>query len=182
MSRFVRSVALGVLVAVAACGGDTSDGAENSQVDELLVAAEAAGSDQQVAIMEDGVVTDEELLDAVLAARSCVADLGMSVSSISRQWDGDLSYSFSASDDGLVAAADRCQEDHAVLVQQAYNLLNPANIAPVVSRFNACTGELGLEPISAESRDDLRRVAQQSEDEAVLECYTAAFPSTVVAD
>lgn len=145
--RHLNRVGIGTFVVVVAlvmggCGGASGHRVDGSIIDDLVEQARAAGFVEQVAVLETGEVTDDDLLAATLRARSCVADLGLEVSEITRNYFGSLGYSFDvgsgADAEAKLAAADACQERFASLVQLAHSRLNPPPDDLAVRQVAAC--------------------------------------------
>lgn len=160
--------------------GSGDEPASDSAVSDLLEAARSAGATEQVAILDDGVVTDEEYLEAVSSARACVSALGLEVSEISRSIDGSLGYTFAAHDDGSVAAADECQTLHSSYVQQASAALNAPDIASIVAEVNRCAADADLDPVEADDLAQLADAVRGRGDQQLVDCYASVRGRMVV--
>lgn len=175
------SGSIGVLLLAITAGCDSGgESSPNSAVADLLEAARGAGADEQVAILEDGVVSDEEYLEAVSLGRACVAALRLEVSEIVRSIDGVLGYTFAAPDDGGVVAADECQARHYSFVQQAYTVLNPPDIAGIVAEVNRCATDRGIAAVEAGDLAELADAVRSRDDQLLIDCCAAVRGRTVV--
>lgn len=83
---FLAAITLAATLALAACGS----------VDD---SSEVAAADSVAAILEDGIVTDEEYEAAFFRMYDCVVDSGIEVSAPSRDADGQLGFVFYGAED-----------------------------------------------------------------------------------
>lgn len=131
------------------CGSAGGGGASASILDDLVAQARAQEFEEQARVLETGEVTGDDLLAATLRARECVAELGLEVGPITKDYFGSLNYEFDvgsgADADSQLAAADACQERHSTLVQIGHSRLNPPPADLAVAEVARCVEQRGGE-------------------------------------
>jgi len=153
------------------------------------MSAHAAGFADQEAVLNDGTVTETEYLNSTIAARQCAAAAGTDVRSITRRVDGTLNYSFSVHEGldeaAVVAAADRCDEEHSKFVELGFRRSTPGPSDLEIIR--ACVAEHAEESgVSAEEVTPVligqSLTSKDPKFEQLQACVAVANASTVVVE
>jgi hypothetical protein len=138
------------------------------------------GYTEQAAVLAQGYVSEGDLLTAVDNARRCVTGHGFEVGPITRDSRGSMSYVFTlpegADTPENLALADECQYRYSVLVEQAFDRLNPSNSQAVVARVIECVQRNPDETaFPFDTFRDLQTAVDAAPGSALESCYLSVL-------